>query len=99
MSKRSVSLGAGRARRPKTTFHDAPRAALAWPRRLAPVAIVFAAFSIRLIVLMQLAGHPLLQPRGVLDGAVYVKLAARVAAGDLGLVMRTATEWVGGSSE
>jgi len=41
------------------------------------------ALLLRLIVLAQLGSHPLLQPRGVLDDAVYVKLASRVAGGDL----------------
>ena len=52
---------------------------------LAPAAIVLAALVIRLIVLAQLGGDRLLQPRGVLDDAAYVRLAGRVAAGDLTL--------------
>lgn len=55
----------------------------AW--RYAPAAIVAAAFAVRAIVLAQLGGHPLLQPTGVLDDAVYVQLARRVATGDLAL--------------
>jgi len=54
-----------------------------WPRWAIPAAIVGAALLVRLIVLAQLGSHPLLQPRGVLDDAVYVKLASRVASGDL----------------
>ena len=36
-------------------------------------------------MLLQLGAHPLLQPRGVLDDAVYTELARRVAGGDLAL--------------
>jgi tetratricopeptide (TPR) repeat protein len=54
-----------------------------WPRWAIPAAIVGVALLVRLIVLAQLGSHPLLQPRGVLDDAVYVKLASRVASGDL----------------
>ncbi len=35
------------------------------------------------LALIELGGHPLLQPQGGLDGAVYVDLARRVAGGDL----------------
>ncbi len=55
------------------------------PAWLAPAVIVLAAFVIRLVVLAQLGGDRLLQPRGVLDDAAYVRLATRVAAGDLAL--------------
>ncbi len=49
-----------------------------------PIALALAlACAVRFVVLAQLAGHPLLQPRGVLDDAVYVDLARRVASGDL----------------
>jgi tetratricopeptide (TPR) repeat protein len=41
------------------------------------------ALAARFTVLIQLGSHPLLQPRGVLDDAVYAELARRVAAGDL----------------
>ncbi len=54
-----------------------------WPRWAIPAAIVGAALLVRLIVLAQLGGHPLLLPRGGLDDAAYVKLASRVASGDL----------------
>jgi 4-amino-4-deoxy-L-arabinose transferase-like glycosyltransferase len=37
------------------------------------------------VVLAQLHDHPLLQPTGVLDGAVYVRLAQKAAAGDWAL--------------
>jgi 4-amino-4-deoxy-L-arabinose transferase-like glycosyltransferase/Flp pilus assembly protein TadD len=39
--------------------------------------------AVKLVVLFQLGDHSLLQPRGVLDDAVYLKLAQRVAGGDL----------------
>jgi tetratricopeptide (TPR) repeat protein len=55
------------------------------PAWLAPAVILLAAFVIRLIVLAQLGGDQLLQPRGVLDDAAYVRLATRVAAGDVAL--------------
>ncbi len=54
-----------------------------WPRWAIFAAIAGAALLVRLLVLAQLGGDPLLQPRGLLDDAVYVKLAMRVAAGDL----------------
>ena len=37
------------------------------------------------VVLLQLHGHPLLQPTGVLDSAVYVRLARQAAGGDWAL--------------
>jgi tetratricopeptide (TPR) repeat protein len=45
--------------------------------------VLGAAFAVRLIVLLQLQAHPLLQPRGDLDPGVYLDLARQVAAGDL----------------
>ena len=39
-----------------------------------------AAFAVKLIVLMQLWNHPLLQPHGELDTAYYVTLSQRVAS-------------------
>jgi tetratricopeptide (TPR) repeat protein len=39
----------------------------------------------RLVVLAQLHDHPLLQPEGALDSAVYVRLAQRAATGDCAL--------------
>ena len=48
-------------------------------------ALVALAFVCRAVLLWQLRDHPLLQPEGVLDDAVYVQLARRVAAGDLGI--------------
>jgi tetratricopeptide (TPR) repeat protein len=51
----------------------------------AVAAAVLAVFAVKLVALWQLAAHPLLQPRGVLDDAVYLRLAQRVAGGDLAL--------------
>lgn len=42
--------------------------------------IVAAAFVVKLVVLMQLWNHPLLQPHGELDTAYYVTLSQRVAS-------------------
>ena len=47
--------------------------------------LVAVAFLARAMVLWQLHAHPLLQPAGDLDDAVYVRLAQRVAAGDWGI--------------
>ncbi len=44
-----------------------------------------AALVARGVLLAQLDAHPLLQPTGVLDSAVYVRLAQRAAAGDWAL--------------
>jgi tetratricopeptide (TPR) repeat protein len=49
------------------------------------LAIVLAALAVRLVVVAQLQGHPLLRPSGVLDDAVYVKLAQQAAGGDWAL--------------
>jgi tetratricopeptide (TPR) repeat protein len=45
-------------------------------------AAVAVALAARVIVLVQLHDHPLLQPAGVLDDAAYFRLAARAAQGD-----------------
>jgi tetratricopeptide (TPR) repeat protein len=42
--------------------------------------IVAAAFVVKMVVLMQLWNHPLLQPHGELDTAYYVTLSQRVAS-------------------
>jgi tetratricopeptide (TPR) repeat protein len=42
-----------------------------------------AALALKAVALVQLHGHPLLQPAGELDTAYYVALAREVAAGDL----------------
>jgi tetratricopeptide (TPR) repeat protein len=50
------------------------------------VGAVFAvALVVRLVLLSQLHGHPLLQPTGVLDDAEYLRLAQRAAGGDWAL--------------
>lgn len=56
------------------------------PRRrwdLARWTIIGLALAVRIAVVLQLSHHPLLEPRGVLDDAVYARLAGRVASGDL----------------
>jgi tetratricopeptide (TPR) repeat protein len=58
---------------------DAARATPDVPRRRVAV-IVAAAFVVKLVVLIQLWDHPLLQPHGELDTAYYVTLSQRVAA-------------------
>ena len=42
--------------------------------------LVAAAFVVKLVVLVQLWGHPLLQPHGELDTAYYVTLSTRIAS-------------------
>jgi Flp pilus assembly protein TadD len=76
------------ARRVSRLRESTPRAAEPAPapaqsRFLVPVAILGAALFVRLVVLAQLGGHPLLAPGGVLDDAVFVRLASRIASGDL----------------
>ena len=44
-----------------------------------------AVFAAKLVVVLQLRDHPLLQPDAGLDAAEYARLAAQVAAGDLWL--------------
>jgi tetratricopeptide (TPR) repeat protein len=73
-------------RAPATALRSAAASSASRPPAwLAPAVILLAAFVIRLVVLAQLGGDPLLQPRGVLDDAAYVRLAGRVATGDLAL--------------
>jgi len=59
----------------------APRSGWDWrlPSFLAAV------FLVKLVVLVQLQHHPLLEPEGSLDTAAYASLARRVLAGDLWL--------------
>jgi tetratricopeptide (TPR) repeat protein len=47
--------------------------------------LLAAALAAKAAVLVQLHAHPLLQPAGELDSAVYVRLAERAAAGDWAL--------------
>ena len=44
-----------------------------------------AVFAAKLVVVLQLRDHPLLQPAAGLDTTIYSQLASRVAAGDLAL--------------
>jgi hypothetical protein len=51
----------------------------------APVVVVAAALVVKITVLAQLGDHPLLQPQGELDSALYVRLARSIAtAGPFG---------------
>ncbi len=50
-------------------------------RRL--VLLLAGTLAVKAAVLVQLGGHPLLQPYGDIDGGVYARLAARIAGGDL----------------
>ncbi len=47
--------------------------------------VVFAALVVKLVILFQLADHPLLGEKSGLDTTAYVELARRVVAGDLTL--------------
>lgn len=84
-------MRAGSARRVRPSVHDAPRPAGTAragapprrPARLAPAWLLAAALAVKAVALLQLHGHPLLQPAGELDTAYYVALAREVAAGDL----------------
>lgn len=59
-------------------MNDSARPATAVPWRWGAL-IVAAAFGVKLVVLMQLWNHPLLQPHGELDTAFYVALGQRLA--------------------
>jgi Flp pilus assembly protein TadD len=48
-------------------------------------AVFAVALAVRLVLLSQLHGHPLLRPTGVLDDAEYLRLAQRAAGGDWAL--------------
>jgi hypothetical protein len=48
-------------------------------------AFLAAVFVAKLVVMLQLKDHPLVQPEGGLDSLTYVHLAQRVQSGDLGL--------------
>ena len=76
----AVKAQAASRRRPGCIFTSGRRrpAALA----LAVAAVFAAALAVRLVLLSQLHGHPLLQPTGVLDDAEYFRLAQRAAGGD-----------------
>jgi tetratricopeptide (TPR) repeat protein len=64
-----------RHRRPAPT--PAPTRRPWWPI----AAVVVVAGLLKLVLLLQLADHPLLQPRGDLDNAVYLELARAIAQG------------------
>jgi tetratricopeptide (TPR) repeat protein len=49
------------------------------------IILFIAAFAVKGAVLASFHDHPLLQPRGTLDTAVYVQLARQVAQGDVAL--------------
>ena len=53
--------------------------------RWAPAAGLAGVFLLKLLVVLQLRDHPLLQPDAGLDTTAYVDLARRVLAGDIGL--------------
>jgi tetratricopeptide (TPR) repeat protein len=48
-------------------------------------AVAAAALAVRVVLVAQLQGHPLLRPVGVLDDAEYFRLAQRAAGGDWAL--------------
>src|SRR5450756_991788 len=82
MSHRHRTIRTPSASRDAETSAAVPwRRSTPWLPGGAPLGIL----AVKLVVLGQLASHPLLQPRGVLDDAVYLKLAQRVASGDLAL--------------
>ena len=56
--------------------------ATGWRR---PILCLAGVFVLKLLVVLQLRDHPLLQPDVGLDTAAYAELARRVVAGDLGL--------------
>jgi Flp pilus assembly protein TadD len=77
--------------RPKRRAAAAADATLQASAREAPgpalaIGALFAvALAVRLVLLSQLHGHPLLRPTGVLDDAEYFRLAQRAAGGDWAL--------------
>jgi 4-amino-4-deoxy-L-arabinose transferase-like glycosyltransferase len=76
-----------------------------WPL----AAFLAAVFVVKLVVMLQLRDHPLVQPEGGLDSLTYVHLAERVQSGDLALgpglyfvsplyiYFLALTLWIGGS--
>jgi len=71
----------GRAGEPKGDSGAAPAAAVAssTARRIVLPLLLAACFIVKLVVLLQLHDHPLLQPHGEMDTAYYVELARRIA--------------------
>jgi tetratricopeptide (TPR) repeat protein len=45
--------------------------------------LLLATFALKVVVLAQFNGHPLLQPAGDMDSGVYARLAQRIAQGDV----------------
>jgi tetratricopeptide (TPR) repeat protein len=70
-------------RKPRTPPPRATPALL--PRRMRAAALLAAVFTLKLVVLLQLQDHPLLQPDAGFDTSVYVKLAREVVAGNVAL--------------
>ena len=68
---------------PDASLQEATAGRRPWP--VAVAAVCAAALAVRLVLLSQLHGHPLLQPTGVLDDAEYLRLAQRAAGGDWAL--------------
>src|SRR5262245_18790770 len=62
---------------------DAPTAARV--RRYGPLILLAGLFVVKLVVVLQLKDHPLLQPDTGLDTTAYIDLAQRVQAGDIAL--------------
>jgi len=71
--------------KPELAPPSPPHPALRRTLRSAWFAPVVVGLLVRLVVLAQLHAHPLLAPSGGLDSDVYVRLAARAAAGDWAL--------------
>ena len=71
--------------RAMTASRGRPRPAPARTRDPIVLALALVALAVRLIVVAQLHGNPLLRPSGVLDDAVYLDLARRAAGGDWAL--------------
>lgn len=53
--------------------------------KVAALGLLLVTLVVKVVVLAQLHDHPLLQPAGELDSAVYARLAQRAAAGDWAL--------------
>jgi tetratricopeptide (TPR) repeat protein len=79
------------ARRPRPASRDRagiPARGAAAPRRRSPLAFVIflaAVFAVKLVAVLQLEDHVLLQPDAGLDTTIYVTTAQRVLGGDLSL--------------
>jgi len=81
VSRRSGTRSEGRrsAQRPADAPTSRAAATHDWWRGWDLATVVAAALAVKTAVLVQLGGHPLLQPLGELDTALYVDLAHRVA--------------------